>query len=212
MQSSWESMVSWSCFICYNIPVMTDRNDIITLPHTSLRKRSHRIHVLTEETKQLLDDMRSSALDWEDSRPHEIAVALAAVQINRLERVVIIRADFDNKANREFIALINPEVVKAEGEIITDHEGCLSVSDLYGAVPRHDKVRVKALNEEGHEVRIKAEGFLARILQHEIDHTNGICFVDHIKDKRDAFFRLTKKGELEPVSYEYAEKTGIFRD
>lgn len=191
---------------------MTNRNDIITLPHPSLRKRSQRIHVLTDETKKLLADMRSAALDWEDSRPHEIAVALAAVQINRLERAVIVRADFDHKANREFIALINPEVVKAEGEIITDHEGCLSVSDLYGAVPRPDKVRIKALDEEGHEVRIKAEGFLARILQHEIDHTNGICFVDHIKDDRDAFFRLTNKGHLESVSYDYAKKTGIFRD
>lgn len=191
---------------------MTNRNDIITLPHPSLRKRSQRIHVLTDETKKLLADMRSAALDWEDSRPHEIAVALAAVQINHLERAVIIRADFDHKANREFIALINPEVVKAEGEIITDHEGCLSVSDLYGAVPRPDKVRIKALDEEGHEVRIKAEGFLARILLHEIDHTNGICFVDHIKDDPDAFFRLTTKGQLEPVNYDYAKKTGIFRD
>lgn len=191
---------------------MTGRNDIITLPHPSLRKRSRRIHVLTDETKQLLSDMRSAALDWEDSRPHEIAVALAAVQINRLERAVIVRADFDHKANREFIALINPEVVKTEGEIMTDHEGCLSVSDLYGAVPRPNKIRIKALDETGHEVRIKAEGFLARILLHEIDHTNGICFVDHIKDDTDAFFRLTTKGQLEPVSHDYAKKTGIFRD
>lgn len=191
---------------------MTDRNSIITLPNPSLRKRSQRIHVITDETKQLIDDMRAAALDWEDSRPHEIAVALAAVQIDRLERAVIVRADFDNKDNREFIALLNPEVVKAEGELITDHEGCLSVKDLYGAVPRHDKVRVRALDETGREVRVKAEGFLARILQHEIDHTNGICFVDHIKDDKDAFFTLTAKGDLEPVTYEKATSTGIFRD
>ena len=191
---------------------MSDRNSIITLPHPSLRKRSQRIHVVTDETKQLIDDMRAAALDWEDSRPHEIAVALAAVQIDRLERAVIVRADFDNKENREFVALLNPEVVKAEGEIVTDHEGCLSVKDLYGAVPRHDKIRVRALDETGHEVRVKAEGFLARILQHEIDHTNGICFVDHIKDDKDAFFTLTAKGDLEPVTYEKAISTGIFRD
>ncbi len=191
---------------------MTDRNSIITLPNPSLRQRSARVHVITDETKQLFADMRSSALDWEDSRPHEIAVALAAVQIDRLERVVIIRADFDNKENREFVVLINPEIVKTEGQLITDHEGCLSVRDLYGAVPRHEKVRVKAIDENGHEVRIKAEGFLARILQHEIDHTNGICFVDHIKDDKDAFFTLTNTGELEPVSYDFAVKTDIFRD
>lgn len=188
------------------------KDDIITLPHPSLRKRSRRIHVITEETKQLINDMRSAALDWEASRPHEVAVALAAVQINRLERAVIVRGDFDDKDNREFVALINPEIVKFEGELVTEHEGCLSVGHhLYGAVPRYDKVRMKALDEEGREVRVKADGFLARILQHEIDHTNGICFVDHLKDKPDAFFVLNEKGELDPVSYDHAISTGIFR-
>ena len=188
------------------------KDDIITLPHASLRKRSERIHVINDETKQLIDDMKSAALDWEDSRPHEIAVALAAVQIDRLERVVIVRADFDDKNNREFVVLINPEVIKTEGEVVTDHEGCLSVKDLYGAVPRNNKVRVRAIDERGQEVRIKAEDFLARLLQHEIDHTNGLCFVDHIKDSQDAFFTLTDSGKLEPVSYDYAVSTGIFRD
>ncbi len=189
------------------------RDDIITLPHPSLRKRSERIHVITDETKKLIEDMRSAALDWEDSRPHEIAVALAAVQINRLERVVIVRADFDNKGNQEFIALINPEIVKLEGAIVTEHEGCLSVGhQIYGAVPRYQKARVKALDESGHEIRMKVSGFVARILQHEIDHTNGICFVDHLKDTYDAFFKLNDKGDLEPVTYDDAISTGIFRD
>lgn len=191
---------------------MSDRHHIITLPHPDLRKRSARVHVITDDTRTLIEDMRSAALDWEDSRPHEIAVALAAVQIDRLERVVIVRADFEDKENREFIVLINPEIAKAEGSIVIDHEGCLSVKDLYGAVPRHDKIRVKAIDETGHEVRIRAEGFLARILQHEIDHTNGICFVDHIKGQKDAFFTLTEKGELEPTRYADVLKAGIFRD
>lgn len=189
------------------------RDDIITLPHPSLRKKSERIHVVTDETRKLIDDMRSAALDWENSRPHEIAVALAAVQVNRLERAVIVRADFDNKENQEFIALINPEIVKLEGNIVTEHEGCLSVGNqIYGLVPRHEKARVKALDESGREIRVKVEGFLARVLQHEIDHTKGICFVDHIKGQHDAFFQLTSKGDLEPVSYDYAVSTGIFRD
>lgn len=189
------------------------KDDIITLPHPSLHKRSQRVHVMTTETQQLIDDMRAAALDWEASRPHEVAVALAAVQIDRLERVVIVRADFDNKNNKEFIALINPEVVKAEGEQVTEHEGCLSVGHrLYGLVPRYEKIRAKALDEQGREVRVKVDGFMARVLQHEIDHTNGICFVDHIKNNHNAFFQLTDKGELEPISYDYAIKTGIFRD
>lgn len=191
---------------------MADRHDIITLPNPSLRQKSSRVHVITDETRALISDMRAAALDWEDSRPHEIAVALAAVQIDRHERVVIVRGDFEDKENRTFIVLINPEVVKYEGEQKLDYEGCLSVKDIYGAVPRHTKVRVRALDENGQEIRLKAEDFLARVLQHEIDHTNGICFVDHIKDQKDAFYTLTEKGDLEPTKYEEVITTGIFRE
>lgn len=190
---------------------MTTRKDIITLPHASLRAKSSRVHVITEETKQLVQDMKDAALDWEDSRPHEIAVALAAVQIDRLERVVIVRSDFDNKNDRSFTTLINPEIVKYEDGLITDHEGCLSVRNVYGAVPRYKKIRLKALDENGTEVRVKAEGFLARVLQHEIDHTNGICFVDHIDKDPAAFFKLNEKGELEPTDYASVKAAGIFR-
>lgn len=191
---------------------MADRHDIITLPNPSLRQKSSRVHVITDETRALISDMRAAALDWEDSRPHEIAVALAAVQIDRHERVVIVRGDFEDKENRTFIVLINPEVVKYEGEQKLDYEGCLSVKDIYGAVPRHTKVRVRALDENGQEIRLKAEDFLARVLQHEIDHTNGICFVDHIRDQKDAFYTLTEKGDLEPTKYEEVIATGIFRE
>lgn len=191
---------------------MITRADIITLPHPSLRQRSTRVHVITDETVTLIDDMKTAALDWEDSRPHEIAVALAAVQIDRLERVVIVRGDFENKEDRSFTVLINPEIVKFEGDIVTEHEGCLSVSDLYGAVPRHSKVRLRAIDENGNEVRAKADGFLARVLQHEIDHTNGICFIDHIEKQEDAFFVLTDTGELEPTPYATVVEAGIFRD
>jgi len=190
---------------------MADRHDIITLPHPDLRKKSVRVHVITDETKELIEDMRAAALDWEDSRPHEIAVALAAVQIDRLERVVIVREDFEDKENRSFIVLINPEIVKLEGKVVTEHEGCLSVRDVYGAVPRHTKIRVRAIDESGQSVRIKADDFLARVLQHEIDHTNGICFVDHIAETHDAFFTLTESGDLEPTRYEDVFTSGILR-
>ena len=99
------------------------------------------------------------------------------------------------------MTLINPEVVKYEGEIVTDYEGCLSVQHIYGKVPRHTKVRIKAMDLDGNEVRFKAEGFLARVLQHEIDHCNGKVFIDHIKDKTDAFYTLDEKGELQPLDY-----------
>lgn len=178
------------------------KEDIITLPNPHLREKSSRVHVVTDQTKKLIDDMVSASLDWEDSRPHEISAALAAVQIDRLDRVVIVRTDFDDKAVRDFTALINPEIVKYEGDIVADYEGCLSVDGFYGKVPRHTKIRVKALNADGNEVRFKAEGFLARVIQHEIDHTNGIVFVDHIKDKKSAFYHLDDNGELQPLNYE----------
>lgn len=178
------------------------RDDIITLPNSHLRQKSAKIHVVTDDVIKLANDMTSAALDWEDSRPHEISAALAAVQVDKLERVVIVRADFDNKSTRKFVTLINPEIVKYEGEVVEDFEGCLSVKGVYGKVPRHNKVRVKAISLDGEEIRMKAEGFLARVLQHEIDHCNGVVFIDHIKDKKNAFYTLDKKGELRPLDYD----------
>lgn len=177
------------------------KDDIITLPNPHLRQKSTRIHVITDEVQKLSDDMIAAALDWEDSRPHEISAALAAVQVDKLERIVIVRGDFNQKSSRDFMTLINPEIVKYEGEVIADYEGCLSVKHIYGKVPRHSKVRVKAMALSGNEVRFKAEGFLARVLQHEIDHCNGIVFIDHIKDQTDAFYTLDKEGELQPLDY-----------
>ena len=177
------------------------KESIITLPNPHLRQKSQKVHVITEEVRQLVKDMTDASIDWEASRPHEISAALAAVQIDQLDRVIIVRNDFENKENQEFIALINPEIVKYEGELIEDYEGCLSVRDFYGKVPRYNRIRVKALHIDGDEIRIKAEGFLARVIQHEIDHCNGIVFVDHIRDKTDAFYRLNDKGELDPLDY-----------
>lgn len=185
------------------------KDDIITLPHDSLRDRSKRIGVVSEDTIELIKNMESATLDWEASRKHEVGVALAAVQINDLRRVVIIRNDFDNKEDQTFTAFINPEITKYEGKIVRDYEGCLSVKDVYGKVPRSDKVRVKALNMKGQPIRFTAEGFLARILQHEIDHTNGILFIDHIKDAKDAFYMLTDSGDLEKLDDEAVRSNSL---
>lgn len=181
--------------------VMT-KDDIITLPNPHLRQKSVRVREFSDELKKLIDDMTSAAIDWEASRPHEISAALAAVQIDKLEKVVIVRSDFDDKSSNDFTALINPEIVKYEGQVVADYEGCLSVKSVYGKVPRHTKIRVKALDINGHEIRFKAEGFLARVIQHEIDHTNGIVFIDHIKEEIESFYTLDEKGELQPLDYD----------
>lgn len=178
------------------------KDDIISLPNPHLREKSQRVGVITSDIKQLVDDMKSATIDWDESREHEVGVALAAVQIDRLYKVVIVRNNFDDKENRSFTVFINPEIVKAEGEIVEDFEGCLSVPNIYGKVPRHSKVRVKAKDLNGKEFRVSAEGFLARVFQHEIDHTNGTVFIDHIRDNPEAFYRLNDEGKLEALDYE----------
>lgn len=185
------------------------KEDIITLPHPNLRKKSTRVHIVTEDTKKCIQDMTSAALDWEDSRPHEISAALAAVQVNHMERIVIVRSDFEDKSSRKFTTLINPEIIKYEGSVVEDYEGCLSVKRVYGKIPRNTKIRLKALDEDGNEIRLRAEGFLARVLQHEVDHTNGIVFIDHLRDNPDAFYTLDEKGELQPLDYEKDIKTNV---
>ncbi len=177
------------------------KDDIITLPNPHLREKSIRVKEINDDIIALVEGMTAAAVDWENSRPHEISAALAAVQLDRLDRVVIVRSDFDDKAEKGFTALINPEIVKYEGDIVADYEGCLSVRDVYGKVPRHTKIRVKAIDIEGNEIRFKAEGFLARVIQHEIDHTQGIVFIDHIKDQATSFYTLDEKGELQPLDY-----------
>ncbi len=181
---------------------MATKEDIITLPHASLRQRSRRVGLVSDEIRQLVNDMQSAVLDWEMSREHEAGVALAAVQIDKLYRVIVIRKNFDDKNDHTFGVFINPQITKYEGETTEDYEGCLSIKDVYGNVPRYNKVRVKAIGLDGKEHRMTIEGFAARIFQHEIDHTNGIVFIDHIKDKPEAFHRLGKDGHLEKLDYD----------
>ncbi len=188
---------------------MATKEDIIALPHKSLRTRSKRVGFVDDSIKKLISDMESATIDWEHSRKHEVGVALAAVQINQLWRVVILRNNCDDKNDTSFTVLINPQIVKTEGPLVNDYEGCLSVKDLYGYVPRYEKVKVKAMDVNGREVRITAEGFLARTLQHEIDHTNGIVYIDHIKDSKDAFFNLDEEGHLTPIDHEEITKNNL---
>jgi len=172
------------------------RKDIIALPHASLRKPAQRVKVFDHKLAELCSDMESAALDWESHRPHEAGVALAAPQINQLKRVVVVRNDFDNKDDKSFLALVNPKIIRYEGRQIADYEGCLSVPDVYGQVTRYERVKIKAQDLSGQQLRLTAGGFLARVLQHEIDHTNGIMFVDYLKDQPGAFYKLDEDGKL----------------
>lgn len=187
--------------------------DILTLPDPRLRQKSETVGQITPEIKDIIRRMREAALDWEEGRPHELSTAISAVQIGEMKRIVIVREDFSNPDNKNFISLINPEITKFSGKTTFDFEGCLSVPDFYGEVPRKDKIKIKAKNEHGQTIFLKADGFLSRILQHEIDHTNGVTFVDRIKNNPQAFYRLQKDGELKHVDYDQdVLPSGIFRD
>jgi peptide deformylase len=189
----------------------TPKDSIITLPNPHLRQKSRRIGIVTDEVRAVIQKMKDATLDWEASREHEVGVALAAVQIDELLRIIVIRDNFDDKKDHNFNVFINPEITKAEGELEQDYEGCLSVSDIYGNVPRYNKIRLRALNENGQEIRVKAEGFLARVIQHEVDHLNGTLFIDHIENDPEAFYKITQSGKLEKLPYEQIQNSNIFR-
>jgi peptide deformylase len=178
------------------------KDDIIALPNPHLRQKSARVGVITDEIKQVVTAMEAATISWDISREHEVGVALAAVQIDQLYKIIVVRNNYDDKNDHTFTTFINPVITKTDGELIEDYEGCLSVRDIYGKVKRYEKVKVKALDLDGKEFRVSAEGFLARIFQHEIDHTNGLVFIDHIKDDPKAFYQLDKDGKLVQLDYE----------
>lgn len=176
--------------------------EIITTPDPRLRKKSQKVGVIDAEIHEIIENMVKTSLDWEKDHPHELSAAMAAPQLGINKRIIIVRDDLDDKEKNHFTALINPEIIKTDGKTIKDYEGCLSVPEIYGLVPRAEKCKVKALLEDGTDVRIKASGYLARTLQHEIDHLDGILFIDHIKDEKKAFYILDDKGDLQPLDYD----------
>lgn len=190
---------------------MSAKDLIITLPNPQLRAKSQRVNFIDEKLKEVIEKMKQATLDWEKSRPHEVGVALAAIQIDKPYRIVIIRDNPEDKKDQDFSVFINPKITKLEGEIEEDYEGCLSVKDLYGKVSRYTKVRISALNEEGQPVRVRAEGFLARVFQHEIDHLNGMVFVDRIKNVNNNLYRLTTSGKLEKIDEQDKTAASILR-
>ena len=176
--------------------------EVIVTPDPRLRQVSTEVTEIDDEVKDIIEQMIQASLDWEKEHEFELSAALAAPQLGFNRRIIVVREDMNEKKNANFIALINPVVVKTEGRILRDYEGCLSVPTIYGKVPRPAKARIKAQLEDGTEVKLKTEGFLTRTILHEIDHLDGILFIDHIRDKKDAFYKLNDKGDLVPVDYE----------
>jgi peptide deformylase len=129
-----------------------------------LREKASYVRHITPRLYPLLDDMLETMLEAQ-------GVGLAAPQVGISKRIIIARDE------EKILELINPEIIAGEGKL-TEIEGCLSVPGIYGEVPRSAKVKVEGLTREGKQLKIVAEGFFARVLQHEIDHLQGILFVD----------------------------------
>ena len=170
---------------------------IVTIPNKLLRMKSKRIGYVDDAVRKLAQDMIDTTLDWDHDS--EFGAALAAIQIGEPLKLTVVRNDFDDPKNNEFTTLVNPEIVKSSVERVNDVEGCLSVPGIYGRVSRPLKVKIKAQDENGNPIRLSLEGFPARVLQHEIDHMNGIIFLDHIDDSSQ-LFNIDKNGSLMPVS------------
>lgn len=149
---------------------MADRK-VVMMGDELLRKKSKPVRVFDEYLWNLLDDMK-------DTMHHKNGMGLAAVQVGILKRVIII------EANNMFVELINPVITKERGEDI-EEEGCLSVGTMTGLVKRPMEVTVTAQDRYGYNFTITGEKYLARVLCHEIDHLDGVLFVDKmIKEKK----------------------------
>jgi peptide deformylase len=158
---------------------------ILTYPDPELKKKSAPVPIITDSIRELVRDMTETMYDAP-------GVGLAAPQIGVRQRVIVIDISGKNEPP-DLIVAINPVIVHAEGESF-EEEGCLSVPDYAANVRRHASVVVKALNLEGVELTWKAEDLLAIAFQHEIDHLEGILFVDHLSTlKREMFQRKVRK-------------------
>ncbi len=140
---------------------------ILTFEHPALREKAKKVGRVDTSVQRLIDDLVETMLDAPGA-------GLAANQIGVPLRVCVVKGD-DN----QIWGLVNPEIVKHDG-VQVGYEGCLSYPGWVGEVERHETVVVKGRNRRGKEVRIKSSGFTARAFQHEIDHLQGVLFIDRL--------------------------------
>ena len=152
--------------------------DILVYPDPALKRKSLPVEKPSEDLNRLLDDMLQTMHDAN-------GVGLAAPQVGKNIRVLVIDVPFPEEERREFYELINPEIVSSRGFQMGE-EGCLSVPGFFANIRRKESVRVSALDRTGKRFTIDVEGMLSRVLQHEIDHLDGILFFDRLgRLKRD---------------------------
>mgnify|MGYP000692814886 CR=1 FL=1 len=160
--------------------------DILKYPDKRLRIVAKPVETVNTQIKQQIKDMFETMYDAP-------GIGLAATQVNFHQRIIVI--DVSDECNQP-LCLINPEIIEKNGEIEWE-EGCLSVPNYYESVKRANEIKVRALNQLGQSVEIDADEVLAVCIQHEMDHLNGILFVDHLSKLKQK--RLKKKAEKQTL-------------
>ena len=143
--------------------------DIVLFPNEILRTPAIEVEQITKETHKLINDMVETMYDAP-------GIGLAAPQIGISQRIIVLDV---GEEDNSLLKLINPEVVEASNQVPSE-EGCLSIPGVRETVRRHNNVTVKANTPEGEEITIEAEGLLSFCLQHEIDHLDGVLFIDYL--------------------------------
>lgn len=148
--------------------------EVVKLPAAILRRKAHRVTDFGKDTQKLIDDMIETMRD-------EPGVGLAAPQVNISLHLIVVEYPEDDSmedAKSKVFVMANPKIIESSDETVFGVEGCLSVPNLFGEVERAQEVVITGLNRRGKKQKIHAKGWFARIFQHEIDHLNGILFVD----------------------------------
>jgi peptide deformylase len=154
------------------------KRTIVQLDNPILRRKAHRVTDFGDKFQKLVDDMVETMLDAP-------GVGLAAPQVNVAQRLIVVRLPDDEESKAEYgdqagklYVLANPEIVKASKEMVEGVEACLSIPGYFGKVDRHYGVLIKGLDRHGKPVRVKANAWLARVFQHEMDHLDGKLYID----------------------------------
>ncbi len=159
---------------------------LIILPDPLLRQQSKPVETVDSEIQRLADDMLETMYDAP-------GIGLAAIQIGVPRRMLVIDLSRDDEENKPQV-FINPEILKVSDEVSTYEEGCLSIPDYYAEVERPASLTVGYVDRDGKQQTVDADGLLATCLQHEIDHLNGVLFIDHISRlKRDMVIKKFTK-------------------
>ena len=166
---------------------------IITYPEKSLSRPSDKVEIIDDEVKQLIQDMGETMFQ-------ESGIGLAAPQVGVNKRILVYDARAQNKnddgSEEQIMALINPEIIQASGSQLSENEGCLSVVDFRADVKRYEQVTVKAQDMDGNLLEFEAHGLMAVIMQHEIDHLDGILFIDRISTLKRTMYKKKRMKQL----------------